>query len=474
MSDKEKSVRDAAPEAPPRQTDAAGRPVSRLINATVRDYMDALSLQRFYGGYVITKLDAQVFNLGIGEVGAIDLPEDLYSVYRRFGQSEALEPLATRYSGTLGERDTNRLMAAHLNQWLDEERFNEMRVVSLDGGQNAIEVAVRAFTAPLGSAERDKNYVLLATPSYPYFSAVISAHAGIMSFLAYHSEAFTRGVETYCNPAVGVILVNVPHNPMGYTLDADQVARIGKVAELHDCVIVVDGVYANYPDSPEAGRALAGFDPHRTVFCDSFSKKYGLPGLRLGFALSAAEELTYAMRFIKMAESLTPSNGKLAFAGHLLERYSQVPAQIGAQVRERRRRFLARFDPGVLKGVRIFGEDNNPFYLALDIAGLCQRTGMNDMAVAAHCLEKFQVRVFPGAFVYPNKQLRHGAFTAEGRHNPLGSVPYLAPRFPEGQQIVFAADHREGRVPLLRLSFGTETRIEAAAEALTEALKSLG
>ncbi|MCH8886375.1 MAG: pyridoxal phosphate-dependent aminotransferase [SAR324 cluster bacterium] len=473
MSDKANSGHDAIAEAPPRETDAAGRPVARLINATVRDYMDALSLQRFYGGYVITKIDEQVFNLGIGEVGGIDLPEDLYSIYRRFEQSDALAPLATRYSGTLGERDTNRLMAAHLNQWLGEERFNEMRVVSLDGGQNAIEVAVRAFTAPLGSAERDKHYVLMATPSYPYFSAVISAHTGIMSFLAYDGEAFTRGVETYCNGSVGLILINVPHNPMGYTLDAGQVARIGKVAEAYDCVIVVDGVYANYPDSPRTGQALAGFDPHRTVFCDSFSKKYGLPGLRLGFALSAAEELTYAMRFIKMSESLTPSNGKLAFAGHLLEHHSQLPSQIGAQVRERRRQFLERFDPGALKGVRVFGEENNPFYLALDIAGLCQRAGMTDVAVATHCLEQYQVRVFPGAFVYPNRKLRHGVFSAEGRLNPHGPAPYLAPRFPPGEQIVFSGDHLEGRTPLLRLSFGAENRTGAAAEALTEALQSL-
>ena len=114
MSDKANSGRDAGAEAPPRETDGAGRPVARLINATVRDYMDALSLQRFYGGYVITKIDEQVFNLGIGEVGGLDLPEDLYSIYRRFGQSEALAPVATRYAGTMSERETNRRMAALL------------------------------------------------------------------------------------------------------------------------------------------------------------------------------------------------------------------------------------------------------------------------------------------------------------------------------------------------------------------------
>ena len=77
------------------------------------------------------------------------------------------------------------------------------------------------------------------------------------------------------------------------------------------------------------------------------------------------------------------------------------------------------------------------------------------------------------AFVYPNTRLEPATFSAAGRHNPHGPAPYLPPQFPEGAQIIFSPDHIEGRVPLLRLSFGTETRIEAAAEALTSALGDL-
>ena len=457
----------------PKEARQGNASAARLINPTVRNYMDTLNLQRFYGGYVLTKLDDQVFNLGIGEVGGIPLREDLYSVYSRFEQSQSLATLATRYSGTLGEQATNRLIAGHLNAWLGEERFHEMGVVSLDGGQNAVEVAVRTFTSPLGSQDSAKQYVLLGTPSYPYFSMIISAHAGIMSFLAYDSEGFTQGVETYCNPSVGAILVNVPHNPMGYTLDASQVARVNRVARVYDCAIIVDGVYANYPESEEVGRALAGFDPERTIYCDSFSKKFGLPGLRIGFALSAAEELTYAMRFIKTSESLTPSNGKLAFAGHMLEHYAHVPVEIAEEVRRRRARFSERFDPTSIAGVEPIGENNNPFYQSLDIKGLSERCGLPDADVAMHCLDHYNVRVFPGAFVYPNKALNHDTFTAAGRHNPHGQGTFLPPRFKPGAQIVYSPDHIEGRKPLLRLSFGMESRIDGAAEALTAALKSL-
>ncbi|HKI98306.1 MAG TPA: pyridoxal phosphate-dependent aminotransferase [bacterium] len=451
-----------------------GRPSAmRLVNPTVRDYMEALSLQRWYGGYQKIELAEHIFNLGIGEVANIPLPEDMYALYSRFVQSDTLAPLATRYTGTMGERETNQLVAAHLNAWLDAERFDENRVVSMDGGQNAIEVAIRAFTAPLGSQSSRKQYVLLATPAYPYYSVIVAAHAGLMSFLAYTAEEFTRGVEQYCNPAVSVILINVPHNPMGYAFTTEQVARINRVAEVYDCAVLIDSVYANYPETGEVGRALAGFDPGRTVYVDSFSKKYGLPGLRVGFAVSAEEELTYALRFIKTSESLSPSNGKLAFAGYLLKHHPEVPELIASEIRERRQRFLTRFDPSKVRGVASMGEPHNPFYLTVDVSGICAKAGISDMEVQQHLLDAFQVRVFPGSWTHPSRALRAGMFTGVGRHNPHGPAPYLPPQVPAGEQIVLAPDHLERRTPSLRLSFGAETRAEAAAEALMAGLQSL-
>ncbi|HUJ76385.1 MAG TPA: hypothetical protein VL359_16100, partial [bacterium] len=58
------------PGSPPTPAAAAAPSgAARLINPTVRGYMDALSLQRFYGGYVVPTVTDDVFNLGIGEVG---------------------------------------------------------------------------------------------------------------------------------------------------------------------------------------------------------------------------------------------------------------------------------------------------------------------------------------------------------------------------------------------------------------------
>ena len=446
---------------------------ARLINPTVRNYMEVLNLQRFYGGYVISAVPESLLNLGIGEVGNMPQLDELFAAYQRYISTTELATLAQQYSGTMGEQETNRLVADAMNRWVGANRFGEDGVVSLDGGQNAVDVAVRVFTSPLGSPEGRKQFVLMAAPCYPYFSAIISAHAGMQAFLAYDGEEFARGVETYCNPAVGLILINIPHNPMGYGLTAEQVRRIDRVAATYDCAILVDSVYASYADDPEVGRALAGFDPERTVFSESFSKQFGFPGLRLGFAVSASEPLAYAMRFVKMSESLTPSNVKLAFAGHLLANYGDYPAKIAAEVRGRRQRFLAAFQPPEEAKVGVFDGRPNPFYLTLDVAHAVERSGLSDTEIAQYCQKTHNVRVFPGGFVYPSPSLPHAMFSGARRLNPSGDPPYLAPSFPEGAQIVYAPDFFKGRTPLLRLSFGMETRVEAAAAALSAALSRL-
>ncbi|HUJ76485.1 MAG TPA: pyridoxal phosphate-dependent aminotransferase [bacterium] len=460
------------PAGPPPGTAGAATGAARLINPTVRGYMEALSLQRFYGGYVVPTVTDDVYNLGIGEVGNVPLDTDLYSLYRRFLAAQDLHGLATRYGGTMGQRQTNELLAAWINAWLGQERMAPDLVVSMDGGQNAVEVALRALTSPLGSPDSRKQYVLLATPSYPYFSMIVACHAGIQSFLAYDGEGFTRGVEEFCNPGVGAILLNVPHNPMGYALTAEQARRVNRVAAHYDCAIVVDMVYASYAPGVWVGQALAELDPARTVFTDSFSKKYGLPGLRVGFAASAEPELTYALRFVKMAESLSPDSVKLAFAGALLREHGDVPARIAARVRGRHERFLEAFQARPVPGVRVLGERNNPFYLALDISGLLARTGLSDVEVAQAC-QRGGVRVFPGSFVYPSANLAAQVFTAHGQPAAAGPLPFAPPQVPPGAPIVYSPACASARVPLLRLSFGMEERVTEAAQALTRTLREL-
>jgi hypothetical protein len=52
-------------------------------------------------------------------------------------------------------------------------------------------------------------------------------------------------------------------------------------------------------------------------------------------------------------------------------------------------------------------------------------------------------------------------------------LPFAPPEVPRGASIVYAPGAVSERIPLLRLSFGTETRVEQAARALAQAFREL-
>ncbi len=134
----------------------------------------------------------------------------------------------------------------------------------------------------------------------PGRSAVFSKHAFVVYKLV--SVLFgARQIEVPCTPGLGhdldamaaaiapdtaVIFVCNPNNPTGTMVDAKALRRfLGRMPD--DVLVVLDEAYAElctaaYPDSiPEvkAGRNV--------LICRTFSKSYGLAGLRLGYGLAA-------------------------------------------------------------------------------------------------------------------------------------------------------------------------------------------
>ncbi len=82
-----------------------------------------------------------------------------------------------------------------------------------------------------------------------------------------------------------VILITNPGNPTGTMLAQDDLQRlIDAVPE--DVVLVLDGAYAEYADAYDGGISLLG-DRSNVLVTRTFSKIYGLGGLRIGWGYAA-------------------------------------------------------------------------------------------------------------------------------------------------------------------------------------------
>ena len=429
-----------------------------------RQYLDTLNLRRFFGDYRRFDFDPGYFHLGIGEIANIIDPANWQELLHEFYADPRLVSRATMYSGTRGEQEANHAIAEHLGTLLGRTDLGEQHIIPYDGGHNAINGIVRACLAPIGDADEKRQYALLPTPCYPYFPTIMTQHSGVLAYLAYNAEEMVQGIENLINPQIGVVLLNTPHNPTGYSLTPAHVARINQALAPYDCILVIDMVYAMNALDATAIQTLGGFDPERTVYVDSFSKKFGLPGFRLGFAASTNPELVEALRMMKAAESVSTSNVKLLLAAHLLRHHMDLAERTADTIRQRYQAFYS-----ALHGIEEYGVavppatgNANTFYLPLFLDRLLDRSGLSADEFTAHCHDQFRLQVVPGTRMYPPEGLASGQLSLAN-----GTARITAPG-----PVVYAPEFARHKRPFIRISFGVEHRVEAAAEHLLQACSS--
>ncbi len=135
-------------------------------------------------------------------------------------------------------------------------------------------------------------------------------------------------------PRTKVALVCTPNNPTGPSVTADELAAfLARVPE--DVLVVVDEAYVEFVTDADAPDAIALHREHpNVVVLRTFSKAYGLAGLRVGYAV-AAEPVATALR--KTAVPFGVNSLAQAAALASLERYDELQERVDAIVAERAR-----------------------------------------------------------------------------------------------------------------------------------------
>jgi histidinol-phosphate aminotransferase len=171
-----------------------------------------------------------------------------------------------------------------------------------------------------------------------------------------------------------IVLLCNPNNPTGTVLPADELDRF--VADLPDGVLVViDEAYRDFarPDATANGVDLFRRYPDRVCVLRTFSKSYGLAGLRVGY-LVAGEVVAGKMAMLIPFLSVNSLGQAAALAG-IAARHSLLDrcASIGRQRDELR---AALVDAGW----RVPRSDANFLWLATEsasgFAGFCAENGV--------------------------------------------------------------------------------------------------
>lgn len=123
-------------------------------------------------------------------------------------------------------------------------------------------------------------------------------------------------LERLVTPRTRLIVVNTPHNPTGALLSADELRRVYALAESVGARVLCDEAYRwlELPDNDPLPPPIRDLG-ERGISVGTFSKPFGLPGLRTGWIAAPAEIIAacWAMR-----DYISLSPGKLNDALALL------------------------------------------------------------------------------------------------------------------------------------------------------------
>ena len=100
-----------------------------------------------------------------------------------------------------------------------------------------------------------------------------------------------------------IVLLTNPGNPTGTRLPDAELARLAEALP-GDVVLVLDGAYTEYAEGYDGGVALVEAHPN-LVMTRTFSKIYGLGGLRLGWGY-AAREIIDVLNRVRQPFNLSP------------------------------------------------------------------------------------------------------------------------------------------------------------------------
>jgi aspartate/methionine/tyrosine aminotransferase len=155
----------------------------------------------------------------------------------------------------------------------------------------AIEANYLLFNSLLDAGDR----VVAVFPAYQQLYAVAKAIGCEVALWKLREEDGFRydvdELERLVTPGTKLIVVNTPHNPTGAMLSAADLERIYRLADSVGAYVLADEAY-RWLDLP-GGEALA--PPMRdlgttAISVGTFSKPFGLPGLRIGW-IAATEEI---------------------------------------------------------------------------------------------------------------------------------------------------------------------------------------
>ncbi len=187
------------------------------------------------------------------------------------------------------DRTDERLRNALSDFYQDELSANQF--ITANGGVGLLELIIDGFM-------EEGSECIYSNPgfsAYKGFPSKVGATSIDVPLIEHENdfELDVKGILNAINEKTRLVLVTAPNNPTGTCPSKSQIDELVEGLP-EDIIMVYDEVYFQYVDRTDYVRAYHYVNSGKNVIgLNSFSKAYGLAGLRIGYAYSSPEIASY-------------------------------------------------------------------------------------------------------------------------------------------------------------------------------------
>ncbi|MCG3114825.1 MAG: histidinol-phosphate transaminase [Candidatus Manganitrophus sp. SA1] len=179
----------------------------------------------------------------------------------------------------------------YLREALAEKwKVEHSQVIIGNGSNEIIELLVRTFILPGDEA-------IMADPSFSLYRLVVTTgHGKPVQIPLKEGRHDLAQMAKAITPKTKLIFVCNPNNPTGTIVDKRGVARF-LLRVPRRILVIFDEAYAEYATDPDFPQTIDFLrEGASVIFLRTFSKIYGLAGLRIGYGISRPEVIDYMNR----------------------------------------------------------------------------------------------------------------------------------------------------------------------------------
>lgn len=170
------------------------------------------------------------------------------------------------------------------------------RIILGNGSEQIIRMIAEAYVSP-------GDRVVTVLPSFGLHILTAEAMGGVVEAVPV-TEACTFDLPALLaavSRPLKILIFSNPSNPVGCMMRGEELRDLVAACP-PDCLIVVDEAYREYaeidPSYPDA-RAILGAQDRPWLVLRTFSKAYGLAGLRIGYAVASSDDVAAALGVVR-------------------------------------------------------------------------------------------------------------------------------------------------------------------------------